>query len=166
MASSQLLIISIPWWFSEPFDSVLRFTNLQIFIFLCCLLRYFKHQVRYCISPIIIEPIQTALCSNNFIYHSNFHYHNKSSTDHRQQFRIILQSHQINAYMIAYIPFINKTNNCIYWWMWFHNRLSSNKQQYDFTIWSHKPQRRNLQVRKPQSAVKRFRESSRNRYDK
>ena len=58
--------------------------------------------------------------------------HNKSRTDHRQQFRIILQCHQINTYMIANIPLINKTNNCIYWWMWFHNRLSSNKQQYDF----------------------------------
>ena len=42
MASPQLLIISIPWWFSKPFGCVLRFTNLQIFFLrfmksYCCL---------------------------------------------------------------------------------------------------------------------------------
>ena len=124
--------MSIPWWFFKPFDSMLRFMNLQIFISSLLSVEIFQTPSWISHVPNYHRTHPNGIMFKQLYLPFQLSLHNKSSTDHRQQFRIILQSHQINTYMIANIPLINKTNSCIYWWMWFHNRLSSNKQQYDF----------------------------------
>lgn len=116
MDSPQLFLLSLPWWLSDLFDSMLRLTS-QIFI---SLMKYFEYPSRklhilnyhqspseghYCCSPFLF--------SNNLIYHSNFHYH-KSRIEHTQKknlgrfSKVIKKMHiWLHKYKQTYPTFVN-----------------------------------------------------------